>query len=273
MHGLSLHKTNNMNIRNILSAMLLAASFTSCSINEEIDLSTPGKGQYLIHTDMSQAMEMMKSMGGSQVPDSIKDRAIDTTFSLANEIDSLGVTLTPEQAAYYNNGRMHMVMNMPENKFNVEMKYPVKDIRDLQKFFEVYYYVDSIKSVRKKEKEAAGEGSDAGPVPGAGGLDNMSKMFGGIPSKGSPYILTDSSIQRIALTKETFTENMGEEMKGVEMFMSQMVMTITIKLPRPVKETKGEMIKVLDDKKTVVFSSSFADMKDDPSKTEFYIKF
>lgn len=271
MHGLSLHKTNNMNIRNILSAMLLAASFTSCSINEEIDLSIPGKGQYLVHTDMSQAMEMMKGMGGGQIPDSIKDRAIDTTFSLANEIDSLGITLSPEDAAYYKNGTMHIEMNMPENKVNVEMKYPVKDIKDLQKFFKVYYFVDSVKNERKKEKAATEESGSEGAMPG--GLDNMSTMFRGVPSKGSPYIITDSSIQRIALSKETFAENMGDEMKGVEMFMSQMVMTITIKLPRQVKETKGDMIRVLEDKKTVVFSSSLADMKDDPSKTEFYIKF
>ncbi len=259
-----------MKILNIIAGILVIASFASCSLNEEIDLSTPGKGHYKVHTDMSQALEMMKGMGGGQLPDSIKDKAIDTTFSLAKEIDSLGVTLSPEQAAYYKNGTTHMVMNMPENKFNVEMKYPVKDIKDLQKFFKVYYYVDSIKSERKKEKAQTEDGSDAGGAPG---FDNMSSLFSGMPSKGSPYIITDSSIQRIALTKEAITENMGEEMKGIEMFMSQMLMTITIKLPRPVKEVKGEQIKVLDDKRTVVFSSSLSDIKDDPSKTEFYIKF
>jgi hypothetical protein len=259
-----------MKIVKIITGILVIASFASCTLNEEIDLSTPGKGQYLIHTDMSQAMEMMKSMGGGQMPDSIKDKAIDTTFSLEKEIDSLGITLSPEEAAYYKNGTMHMLMNMPENKFNVEIKYPVKDIVDLKKFFKVYYYVDSVKKVRKKEKEGTGENAEGGGSPG---LDNMSNMFSGMPSKGSPYIITDSSIQRIALTTEAITENMGEEMKGMEMFMSQMIMTITIKLPRPVKETKGDMIKVLDDKRTVVFSSSFSEMKDDPSKTEFYIKF
>ena len=270
MHGLSLHKANNMNIRNIFAAILLAALFTSCSINEEIDLSTPGKGQYLLHTDMSQAMEMMKSMGGDQVPDSIKDKSIDTTFSLAKEIDSLGITLSPEDAAYYTNGTMRMVMNMPENKLNIEMKYPVKDIKDLQNFFKVYDYVDSVKKERKKEKDATGENAEGSAAPG---LENMSSMFSGMLSKGSPYMITDSSIQRIALTTEAITENLGEQMKGMEMFMSQMVMTITIKLPRPVKETKGDMIRVLDDKKTVLFSSSLSDMKDDPAKTGFYIKF
>lgn len=258
-----------MKIVNFLSGILVIALFASCSLNEEIDLSTPGKGHYVVHTDLSPAMEMMKSMGGGQIPDSIKDKAIDTVVSLARQIDSLDKPLTAEEAAYFKNGTMHIVMNMPENKFAVETKYPVKDLQDFNKFLKVYYHVDSVNKARKKE-QVPEEGEDAPPTPG---FDNMASMFSGMPSKGSPYIITDSSIQRIALTQEAFAENAGEQMKGIEMFMGQMTMTITIKLPRTVKEAKGDMIKVLDDKKTVVFSSSLAEMKDDPSKTAFYIKF
>ncbi|MBP6687032.1 MAG: hypothetical protein KA160_04165 [Lacibacter sp.] len=256
-----------MKIRNIIAGILVVTSFVSCTINEEIDLSTPGKGQYRVYTDMSQGLEMMKGMGGGAMPDSLKGKVVDTTMSLASQIDSLDLSLTEEEKAYYKNGTMHMVMNMEENKLNMEMKYPVKDIQGLKKFFKVSHLVDSVSKAKKKQQEPGEEGAVAP------GIEGIGSMFSGLQSKGSPYIITDSSIQRIALTTEGLAESFGEEMKGAEMFMGQMIMTITIKLPRPAKEIKGNMVRLLEDKRTVVYSGSFAEMKDDPAKTEFYIKF
>jgi hypothetical protein len=139
----------------------------------------------------------------------------------------------------------------------------VEDIKDLKNFLRVYNLVDSAKKASKKGDD---EGSD-GPVPGFG------EMMSGMPVKGSPYIITDNSIQRIALSKEELSKVMGEDAQGADMFLSQMTMSITIKLPRPVKEATGSMIKVSDDKMSVEFSANFSEMMDDPAKTEFLIKF
>lgn len=260
-----------MKIVKIIAGILVVASFASCTINEEIDLSTPGKGQYILATDMSQALEMMKSMGGGKIPDSIKEKSIDTTISLASQLDSLDKPLSAEEQAYFKNGTLHMVMSMGENKFNLETKYPVKDIKDLQKFFKAYYYVDSVNKSKKKTTQPGEEVPEEG-VPGAG-LGSLGSVMSNVPSTASPYIITDTSIQRIALTKESMEETYGDKMKGAEMFMSQMVMSVTIKLPRTVKRLEGKSAKLLDDKKTVFFTASMAEMMEDPENGSFLIVF
>lgn len=261
-----------MKIVNIIAGILFVVSLTSCTLNEEIDLSTPGKGQYLVHTDMSQVLTMMKSMGGGQIPDSLKDKAIDTVISLASQLDSLDKPLSADDEAYFKNGKLHMVMNMVDNKFTMEMKYPVKDLKGLQRFFVVNQYVDSVNKSKKKEPEPGEEGvpSGSGDAPGLSGLTSI---MSGMQSKGMPYIITDSSIQRVVLSKEDLAESMGEQMKGAEMFMSQMIMSATIKLPRPVKRLEGKNVKLQDDKKTVFFTTSFAELKEDPESGGFLIVF
>jgi hypothetical protein len=274
MPGLSRHKTKNMKLVKFITGILVITSFAMCTLNEEIDLSTPGKGQYLVHTDMSQALTMMKSMGGGQMPDSLKDKTIDTIISLAAQLDSLDKPLSAEDQAYFKNGKLHMVMNMIENKFTMEMKYPVKDIKDLKNFFKVNQYVDSVNKSKKKEAEPSEAGEEG--VPGGGGapgLSGLSSMMSGMQGKGSPYVITDSSIQRVALTDEALAESMGEQMKGAEMFMSQMIMSATIKLPRPVKRLEGKNVKLQDDKKTVFFTTSFSELKENPENGAFLIVF
>lgn len=260
-----------MKIVKIIAGILVITSFASCTLNEEIDLSTAGKGQYLVHTDMSQALTMMKSMGGGQMPDSLKDKTIDTIISLESQLDSLDKPLSAEDQAYFKNGKLHMVVNMLENKFTMEMKYPVKDIRDLKNFFKVNEYVDSVYKSKKKETQPGEEGAPGGG--GAPGLSGLSSMMSGMHANGSPYIITDSSIQRVALTDEALTESMGEQMKGAEMFMSQMIMTATIKLPRPVKRLEGKNVKLQEDKKTVFFTTSFSELKENPENGSFLIVF
>jgi hypothetical protein len=271
MPGLNRHKRKHMKIVNIIAGILVIASFASCTINEEIDLSTAGKGQYIMATDMSQALVMMKSMGGGQMPDSLKGKSIDTTMSLASQLDSLDKPLSAEEQAYFKNGTLHMVMSMDENKLNMETKYPVKDIKDLQKFFKAYYYVDSVNKSKKKTPQPGEEMPEAG-APGAG-MGGLANVMGNIPSTASPYIITDTSIQRIALTKESMTETYGDQMKGAEMFLGQMVMSVTIKLPRPAKRIEGKSAKLLDDKKTVFFTASMAEMMEDPENGSFLIVF
>lgn len=261
-----------MKIVKIITGILVITSFASCTLNEEIDLSTPGKGQYLVHTDMSQALTMMKSMGGGQMPDSLKDKTIDTIISLESQLDSLDKPLSAEDQAYFKNGKLHMVVNMLENKFTMEMKYPVKDIRDLKNFFKVNEYVDSVNKSKKKETEPGEEGVPGGGG-GAPGLSGLSSMMSGMHANGSPYIITDSSIQRVALTDEALTESMGEQMKGAEMFMSQMIMSATIKLPRLVKRLEGKNVKLQEDKKTVFFTTSFSELKENPENGSFLIVF
>ena len=98
-------------------------------------------------------------------------------------------------------------------------------------------------------------------------------MNGGLPFNRTPYIITDTSIERVALSKEKMQEQMGKEMQGAEMFMSQMNMMVTIKLPRPAKRLEGKNAKLSDDKRSVFLSTSLSEMMDNAESNTFKVIF
>jgi hypothetical protein len=248
----------------VITSVLL---FSSCTVHEEINVSSEANGYYSMNMDMSPAVEMMKSMGGAgQVPDSIADKVIDSSFSMRSQIDSIDTGFTDTEKSFYYLGNTHIQMNMKEGKMIVDMKYPVANTKQLKHFFELNQEVDSI----SKEKQRA-EG-DAGDM-GIAGQPSPTSMLSSFSSKGKPYIITDTSIERIAISKEELNEQLGPDMKGADMFMNQMTYSITIKLPRQVKSLQGKNIKLLDDKKTVFFSAMFSEMMTDTEASRFKISF
>lgn len=241
-------------------------------MHEEIDLSKEGNGHYQVAVDMSSMLEMMKSMGSKeQIPDSLAIQKKDTTFSLANMIDSSGGTFTNEEKAYFHNGSMHIKMDMQENKMDVVMKFPVKNAMDLKNFFVVWTKVDSLNKLKKQQTEQQEQGGNEMPNPLAGG--GMSGMADNIPLKPSPYLITDSSIERIAQSKEEVMSDMGEQAAGAAMFMNQVNMMTTIKLPRPVKKLEGKNVKLGEDKKSIFFSVTMQELMDNPATGTFKVIF
>ncbi len=250
----------------VIAALLF---LSSCSMHEEIDLAKEGNGFYKIDVDMSQMMGMIKSMSGEKIPDSVANRVMDSVYSLKDMIDSSGGEFTKEEKAYFYNGTAHIKMDMPGNKMSVVMQFPVKNAADLKKFFAVYDKVDSLNKLKKqqqKEAEAtAGPNDQMNPTQGL--------MNGGLPFNRTPYIITDTSIERVALSKEKMQEQMGKEMQGAEMFMSQMNMMVTIKLPRPAKRLEGKNAKLSDDKRSVFLSTSLSEMMDNTESNTFKVIF
>lgn len=252
----------------IVSAALLF--LTSCTMQEEIDLSKEGKGHYQINIDMSTMLEMAKSMGGKEsIPDSMATQVKDTVISLATMIDSVGGNFTAEEKAYFQNGTMRISMNMPENKMEMTMKFPVKNARDLNNFFRVWDIVDSLNKAKKAAEPD--ETGNSMPNPLAGG--NMGNLSSNLPFSRTPYIITDTSIEKVEQSKEEVMSDMGEQAQGLAMFMNQINMTTTIKLPRPVKKLEGKFVKLGDDKQSVFFSASMQDMMDDPKAATFKVIF
>jgi hypothetical protein len=253
---------------------LLAALFflSSCSMHEEIDLSKEGNGHYQVSVDMSAMLEMMKSMGGDEkIPDSIAKEKKDTTFSMAEMIDSSGGNFTAQEKAYFHNGTMNIKMDMEANKMDLVMKFPVKNAMDLKNFFRVWTTVDSLNTLKKQQNETTEQGNNEMPNPMAGG--GMEGLTNNLPLKPSPYIITDSSIERIEQSKEDVMKDLGEQAQGAAMFMNQVNMMTTIKLPRPVKRVEGKNVKLGDDKQSIFFSASLQDMMDDPKAGTFKVIF
>lgn len=256
-----------------LSISIALFFLTSCNMHEEIDLSKEGNGHYQISVDMSQALEMMKSMGGSgKIPDSVANKKADTTLSLNYMIDSSGGEFTAAEKAYFYNGHMNVKVDMQENKMDIILKFPVKNAMDLKNFFTVYDKVDSLNKIKKKEKEAAEAGNN-NEMPNA--MDPSKGMMdaSSLPVKRSPYIITDTSIERMVQTSAEMMGDMGEQAQGAEMFMGQMTIMTTIKLPRPVKRLEGKNVKLSDDKRSIFFSATMAEMKENPEVGGFKVVF
>lgn len=256
-----------------LSVVIVLLFLSSCNMHEEIDLSKEGNGHYQISIDMGQALEMMKSMGGAEkIPDSVAEKKMDTTFSLSYLIDSSGGEFTPAEKAYFYNGSMNMKADMKENKMDIVLKFPVKNAMDLKSFFVVYDKVDSLNKIKKKEKEAA-EAGNTNEMPNA--LDPSKGMMdaGSLPVKRSPYIITDTSIERVVQTSEEMMGNMGEQAQGAQMFMAQITSMITVKLPRTVKRLEGKNVKLSDDKQSIFFSATMSEMMENPAVGGFKVIF
>ncbi len=251
----------------LFSAIVCVLLLTSCTLHEEINLSEEGKGHYSVNMDMSQAMEMMKTMGGAgQVPDSIAEKIIDSSFSMRSQIDSVDAGFTDTEKSFFYLGTTHIQMNMKESKMIMDMIYPVANAKQLKHFFYLSTMVDSIAKEKQKESpDSLNPEISRQPSPG--------DLFSALPVKGKPYIITDSSIERTAVSKEELTEQLGQDMKGADMFMNQMSYSITVKLPRPVKKLEGKNVKLLDDKRTVFFSAVFSDLMKDAEESRFKIIF
>lgn len=256
-----------------LSVGIALFFLTSCNMHEEIDLSKEGKGHYQISVDMSQALEMMKSMGGSdKIPDSIANKKIDTTLALNFMIDSCGGEFTAAEKEYFYNGSMNMKADMSESKMDIVLKFPVKNAKDLKTFFSVYDKVDSLNKIKKKEKEAA-EANNPNAMPNAMDPSKGIMDGGSLPVKRTPYIITDTSIERMVQTSAEMLGDMGEQAQAAEMFMGQMTIMTTIKLPRPVKRLEGKNVKLGDDKQSIFFSATMVEMKENPAIGGFKVIF
>lgn len=214
---------------------------------------------------MGSALEMMKGMGGKdQMPDSIANKVVDTSFSLRSQIDSVGTDFTDTEKSFFYMGTMNMSVNMKENKMKIDLNYPVANAKQLQHFFAVYSKVDSVTKLKPKENPLSEKNpADMGLSP---------DLFSSMPAGNKPYIITDTSIERIVVSKEDLTKQLGD-MKGAEMFMGQMNYTVTITLPRTVKRIEGKNATLKEDKKTVFFSFSLADMVSNPADGSFKIVF
>jgi hypothetical protein len=241
--------------------------FSSCSISEELDLSGEPGSQYKVDIDMSQAMTMMKSMGGAeQMKDSSLLGAKDSSFSLYSQIDTIREFFTDRELAYFFNAKGRIKMNLEENQMTMQLAYPVKDLQDMKRFLHAQMQVDSIGKTMKDTAVV----EDQNEMPNA--LGGAKPDFTNMMTPRSSYIITDTSISRESVDKEKMQTQMGE-MKGMEMFLGQMSITTTIRLPRPAKTVKGENVRLLGDRKTIVIASSMQDLLSSDEGLKFFVSF
>ncbi len=254
--------------------LVMLGFLASCyEVNEEIVINADGTGTYLTKMDMGQLIEMMQSFAGEEeLSKEGLDKAIDTTIRMKDMLDS-AKDVTPEQKALMANGTMKMQMNIKEKLFKMDLHFPYSGYDNLQKLM-------------------AGEGNSGA------GLTNMFKGFFGdakTPAPDTTQIIDEAKepdMQDIASIYDVTVKNgliskktnsvkykallARPEMDQVKKMSSsgmEILYTTTIKLPRPVKKSDNDLLKLSDDRKTVTMKYNLLDLLESPDKFAYTLEY
>jgi hypothetical protein len=248
----------------ILTCIFLAACY---EVNEEIVIKENGSGHYTSKIDMSGLLEMMQNFGteGELAKEGL-DRPMDTVIMLRTMLDS-NKTLNADERAIMETGKMHMIMNLKDKQFTIDMDFDFRNNRDLEYLLAGMGnggFGDVLKDVLQKDKSPESQ-LDA---PKDLDVDQFSNIY-------------DVHVQKGAISKKINRAKLDSMLQRPEMAqMSQMgatgmeiLYTTTIVLPRPVKSVSNPAIKLSDDKKRLTIKNNLMEVFEKPEVFEYSIEY
>ncbi len=248
----------------ILSFLIVTSVvFAGClDTTEEIVMNEDGSGNITITNDMSAALSMAKQLGENEEDMSQGDEKVDTTISLAKEIDEKK-DYSEQEKAWLRNGKLRLQMNMQEEKMIISMNFPFSHPSEIA----------GIKALSSKIL------SDKMGDPDAGGMGIPGLEDAPTPSSFDDYFVTSFTqdlIERKVNTEKYAGAQNDEYLKSMREMAGMgapMMTTYIINLPRAVKNADGKSVKLSEDKKTVTVHVSVDDFFSDPSTLEFRIEY
>lgn len=248
--------------------VIISVLFAACyEINEDITINDNGSGIYSTKMDMSALLQMMQSMASEEeIQNSGLNRSIDTVISLKSIMDT-AKDVTPEQRRLFQEGTMKMKIDLKENIFNADVNFPFKSLADLQMLMSgsgTGGLSEVFKQVFAKKDSAQGSSG----IEDQGGLDQMNNVF--------DVTISKNKFER-KLNRQRFDSLMNKpEIAQAKQMVGggfEILYTTTIKLPRPVKKTDNELIKLSGDKKTVTIKYDLLKMFETPEKFSYSIQY
>jgi hypothetical protein len=245
----------------------IAIIFAGCyEINEEITITEKGTGTYSTKMDMSALLQMMQSMASEEeIEKSGLNRAIDTVINLKSILDT-AKDVTPEQKRLFQDGVMKMKIDIKESVFTADVNFPFKSLNDLQALMSgsgTSGLSEVFKQVFAKKDSAQGSGQMDDQA-----IDQVNSVF--------DVTITKNSIAR-KVNRAKFDSLMAKpELAQAKQMVGggfEILYTTTIRLPRAVKKSNNEMIKLSDDKKTVTMKYDLMKMFETPEKFEYTIEY
>jgi hypothetical protein len=254
-----------------LSRILLAVStlffVAGCfDTTEEITIEKNGSGVYQVNADFKGLFELLDAMKAfdTSANSSLQKMPsnIDTTINLRSFTDTAS-NLSADEKALMHNATMNMVMNEKEKVFKILMKYPYKNINDLQKIIKLCQSVNNMIGKELQVKEAPG-------------MDMQ--MNQGMPELNNFYDITFS---RGLIEKKVNTDKLKAfqadpqyaQMEQALQMMSEATVNTVIHLPRPAKKAEGAKLKLSDDKKTVTINASLSDLFNEPGAFAYHVEY
>lgn len=248
--------------------VIISVMFAACyEINEDITITEKGSGTYSTRMDMSALLQMMQSMASEEeIQKSGLNRSIDTVINLKSMLDT-AKDVSPEQRRLFQDGTMKMKVDLKENIFNADVKFPFKNLDDLQSLMSgtgTGGLSEIFKQVFTKKDSTQGDSN----IEDQGGLDQMNNVF--------DVTITKNTIAR-KLNRQRFDSLMAKpEIPQAKQMVGggfEILYTTTIRLPRPVKKSDNDMIKLSDDKRTVTIKYDLMKMFETPEKFSYSIQY
>ena len=248
----------------LLTCFLLAACY---DVNEEILIRENGSGHYTTKIDMSGLLEMMQNFTTeADLQKEGLDRPIDTLIMLSTMMDSIK-EIGADEKAIMETGKMHMIMNLLEKKFTIDMDFDFRNNRELELLLAGMGnggFGDALKSIFKNDKSEESQ-LDA---PKDLDVDQFSNIYDVKVQKGS----ISKKINRVKLDSLLLKPEMAQlnQMGATGM---EILYTTTIVLPRPLKSVSNPAIKVSDDKKRLTIKNNLMDVFEKPEVFEYLIEY
>lgn len=237
---------------------------TGClETTQEITLKEDGTGTLSTTSDMGTLLTMAKQMGGGEQLEKAGDAAMDTTFQLGSQADSLPDLSTAEKDLLQK-GKMNMKINLKNDEFKTKLEFPFSKPEEIGAFNQL-----TGKLMGNILKSQMGESA------------LMDGMGGGMPAFSSmdDYFSLEFSNGELKkkLNKEKYASaSQDEYLNGLKQAAGMGIpvgTTYIINLPRPAEKAEGKNVQLSEDKRKVTVKVELDDFFEDPAKLEFKIKY
>ncbi|OLY93907.1 hypothetical protein SAMN05444008_11139 [Cnuella takakiae] len=258
-------------MKKIASFLLLLLLFVTGCIDsdEEIAVNRDGSGVYSVKMDMSGMMDMLKELQGMAEKEAdssgakpgamLPDKPVDTTIRFS-DMPASAEGVSEADKALLREGTLHMVMNMQEGQFKMDMRLPFKRPEDLVAIQGLMQRNGGIMGNMMK-----GLGPDA---PTQEGMPDYNSIF--------DFTFKDGLLERKVNPErlKAFQENFqSDQMKEASAMFGESSIKTAIRLPRKIKKVEGPGAKPGTDNQTVLISSTLGQVLENPNALTFRVEY
>jgi len=258
-----------MKILKILLPIMFLLFLSGCvEINEDINISKNGSGEWSMNMDMSQLLEIMQNyIGKEELDKQIPQGKVDTTISMKSLTDT-STTLSAERKALLGQGKLHMNLNLEQKMFKTDMHFPFKNSSQLQDLYSSLGDGSIGTGQLMKNLSPGGAGDSSANKQQGPDIGQINSLYNFTAKTG--YISRTVNQEKFKALKES--AQYGQMKQAGDMGM-EVPYTVTIHLPKPAKKVTNTFAKLSPDKMTVTIKYNLIEVLDHPEKFEYTIEY
>lgn len=261
-----------MKITKLIISLFFLSALSGCVDTEEnIVINADNSGIYTLQIDMGKVITMANQMGAQETDKSRKLEKIDSTIYL-KQLILASDSLNAEEKELYKEGTIRIKVDKAKEEMKITMTCPFKLISQLPQIKDNFYLV--INKLKALDKLSGKEESSA-ELPPAEGMSEKALNPSATYYKFSaqPGRIEYSVIDPAGFTKQMASDSTMMMMQQMMAMMGEITYKTRITASREIKNYSGNNISLSTDKKTIMFTSSFAEMLAHPEKAGYKIEY